>query len=102
MPVEEPSTASKADIRRLPSDVRFVPTSDVTEIPPVLPSVSDGALASLVGGGARELAMERAPLFRLDVREPDRLGLRSSATQIGKSSLCRLPASPKYDRYGFR
>src|SRR4051812_17488327 len=40
--------------------------------------------------------------FRLDVGELDHLGPRSSATQIGKSSLCRLPASPKYDRYGFR
>ena len=45
---------------------------------------------------------ERASLFRLDVGELDHLGPRSSATQIGKSSLCRYPASPKYDRYGFR
>src|SRR5258706_16387224 len=46
--------------------------------------------------------MERASLFRLDVGELDHLGPRSLATQIGKSSLCRFPASPKYDRYGFR
>jgi hypothetical protein len=46
--------------------------------------------------------VERASLFRLDVGELDHLGPRSSATQIGKSSLCRFPASPKYDRYGFR
>src|SRR5258708_28589894 len=46
--------------------------------------------------------MERASLFRLDAGELDHLGPRSSATQIGKSSLCRFPASPKYDRYGFR
>jgi hypothetical protein len=45
---------------------------------------------------------ERASLFMLDVGELDHLGPRSSATQIGKSNLCRFPASPKYDRYGFR
>jgi hypothetical protein len=51
----------------------------------------------------RESAViERASLFRLNVGELDHLGPRYTATQIGKSTLCRFPASPKYDHDGFR
>jgi hypothetical protein len=43
-----------------------------------------------------------ASLFSLDVGELDRLGQRASAAQIGKPSLYRYPASPRYGRYGSR
>jgi hypothetical protein len=49
-----------------------------------------------------DAVVEANSSFKLAIGKVDERDPGSWATQIGKSSLCRFPASSKCDRYGFR